>query len=116
VHRQYFVVDSNGLEIRKVDKEQIKRMVRRGQAVMSADGRVYRLVTHGKSHQCRTHISSGGERAAMGMSQDYVVTERGQSRFKTIYPEDKPAFTLDALFRDDPYDTNTKRLSATGFG
>lgn len=112
--RKYSVVDSSGNQVWKATKEEIKRLVRRGQAVMSADGRVYRLLEYGKSHQCRTHISSGGERAAMGMSQDYIATDRGQTRFKTIYPEDQPAFTTRALFTDDPYED--KRLFRAGFG
>lgn len=113
--RKYSVVDSSGNQVWKATKEEIKRLVRRGQAVMSADGRVYRLLEHGKSHQCRTHISSGGVRAAMGMSQDYTASDKGVPRFKTIYPEDKPAFTLDALFSDDPYNED-KRLVRVGFG
>lgn len=112
--RKYSVVDSSGNQVWKATKEEIKRLVRRGQAVMSADGRVYRLLERGKSHQCRTHISAGGPLAAMGMSQNYTATDKGQPRFKTIYPEDRPAFTLDALFLDDPYDK--KRLVGVGFG
>jgi len=51
----------------------------------------------------------------MGMSQDYTASDKGVPRFKTIYPEDKPAFTLDALFSDDPYNED-KRLVRVGFG
>lgn len=69
-----------------------ERMINRNQA--KRDGTTLRLTEVGQLHLCRTHISSGGPLAAMGMSQVYTANDHGKvSGYKTIYPEDLHYFT-----------------------
>lgn len=115
--KSYKMVDSDGVEICKVNKAEIQRFKRLGQAVLTADGRAYRFLEHnGKFHPSGTRISKGDSlRAACGLSQNYVSRHKGTVlKFKHIDPIDKPAFGLGALFFDDPY--SGKGLLRIGYG
>jgi hypothetical protein len=50
--------------------------------------------TVGELHPCRTRVSMGGIKAAIGMSQDYTTrNERHRvDGFKPLYPEDQGYF------------------------
>ena len=73
----------------------VKRLLKRGQARRESDGEL-RVEPPGpqSEHPCRTHISSGGKLAALGMSQVYTKSnERGRVHdFKRIFPEDLGCF------------------------
>ena len=69
-------------------------LVRRSQAVRLGP-RAVRLTEHtGDDTPCRTRISWGGPRAAMGMSQDYTTRNAKGcvDGFKRIFPEDRSMF------------------------
>jgi hypothetical protein len=77
----------------KVTEREAASLVRRGQAVRL--DRALRLTEQtGDDTECRTRISWGGPRAAMGLSQDY--TTRNQKGcvdgFKRLFIEDQPIF------------------------
>lgn len=86
--------------VRRMHHERVSLMVREGLASPCPHG--VRLTMEPISHPCRTHVSAGGVRAALGMSQ--VYTTRGDcgrvDGFKTIYAEDRAIFhaaTLDCM-------------------
>ena len=73
---------------------QARSLVRRGQAIRIGD-RALRLTEHtGDDTQCRTRISWGGPRAAMGLSQDYTTRNAKGcvDGFKRLFIEDQPIF------------------------
>jgi hypothetical protein len=79
----------------RVTLDKAARMVLEGQAAMVKGGRALRLLPPSSDtlHPCRTHTSRGGMLAAIGRSQQYTVSERQRvTGFKSIYPEDRPAF------------------------
>ena len=79
-----------------------RSLVHQGSADWHAGGGI-RLTETGIPHPCRTHISSGGTRAAIGMSQDYTLRSPHGGHvtgFKTIHIEDRCVFhaaTLDCM-------------------
>lgn len=77
----------------KVTEREAASLVRRGQAIRL--DRALRLTERtGDDTQCRTRISWGGPRAAMGMSQDYTTRNAKGcvDGFKRLFPEDLHIF------------------------
>ena len=89
------VLNHNGDKLFDAAPAEAARMLALHQAKYTADGRCLRLTgfTPQHEHPCRTYTSRGGLLAAVGRSQRYTVSERGQvSGFKRIFPEDLSIF------------------------